>query len=180
MVPSLSFTFELSIPGTLSMEPGIETVYPLGKISVVKWKRTSARPLIRPARLISSTTPCTYVPGGITISLFIVTGKVLCRYTPSPTRALFVVIACLSAKGTLVPAGMVMVSVSFAATVVGAGAAGGCASKTGAESRQRSESAGIRMAALLGCNQGVEDDAIGKNFNHAINFVIGGIQTAQG
>src|SRR5204862_1993571 len=68
---------------------------------------TSARPLSLPARLTLLILPCTYVPAGITTRSFITTGKVVCAYTGSPSRAFLVESACFSTRGTLVPAGIV-------------------------------------------------------------------------
>ena len=58
-VPSSSFMRVLSEPGTLSSDPGSITVYPLGKMSVVKWSWISARPFTRPERFTAVTSPCT-------------------------------------------------------------------------------------------------------------------------
>src|SRR5438132_1595721 len=68
---------------------------------------TSARPLSLPARLTLLILPCTYVPAGITMRSFITTGKVVCAYTGSPSRAFLVESACFSTRGTLVPDGMI-------------------------------------------------------------------------
>src|SRR2546428_13436105 len=68
---------------------------------------TSARPLSLPARLTLLILPCTYVPAGITTRSFITTGKVVCAYTGSPSRAFLVESACFSTRGTFVPAGIV-------------------------------------------------------------------------
>src|ERR1051326_6019765 len=94
-------------------------------MSVVKRKRSSARPLTRPGRWTSVISPCTKVPGGRIISLLTVTGKEVLRWTPSPGFAALVEMGWIRLSRTLVPAGTI--TVSGAATRDGSAACDGAA-----------------------------------------------------
>src|SRR5271165_3511058 len=75
----------------------------------VRFISNSARPLTRPGRCTRRISPCTKVPGGITMRLFMVMGNEVCAYTGSPARALLVVMPCFKMSGIFLPAGTVTV-----------------------------------------------------------------------